>query len=98
MDFEVIDSIEVFQGKIFDIRRNKVRYPDGRVATLDVLQHSGAVVMLPVDEEKNVWFVRQYRAAVGVCSWNCRLALWKRGNLLKIVPVVRSGKRSGWRR
>jgi ADP-ribose pyrophosphatase len=65
MEFEVIESTEVFQGKIFIVRRNQVRYPDGRLATLDVLQHSGAVVMLPIDEDRNVWFVRQYRAAVG---------------------------------
>jgi ADP-ribose pyrophosphatase len=65
MEFEILESTEIFQGKIFSIRRNSVRYPDGRVATLDILQHSGAVVLLPIDDEKNVWFVRQYRAAVG---------------------------------
>jgi ADP-ribose pyrophosphatase len=65
MDFEVIESSNLFKGKVFDLRRERVRYPDGRQVTVDIIAHGGAVVMVPVDKDGNVWFVRQYRHATG---------------------------------
>ncbi len=55
----------VFQGRIFQVRRDWVQLPDGRVTSWDILQHPGAVTIVPVDGEGYVWFVRQYRHAVG---------------------------------
>ncbi len=62
---EVLQSEIVFQGKVFTVRRDAVRLPNGRVAHLDIIAHHGAVTMLPIDAEGNVWFVRQYRHAAG---------------------------------
>jgi ADP-ribose pyrophosphatase len=61
MNFEVIESENVYRGRIFDVHRELVRYPDGRQARIDLLVHEGAVVILPVDEEGMIWFIRQYR-------------------------------------
>lgn len=61
MNFEVIESENVFRGRVFDVHRELVRYPDGRQARIDLLVHAGAVVILPVDEEGMIWFIRQYR-------------------------------------
>ncbi len=65
MKFVTIDSENVYKGKIFSIRHDQVRLPDGHVTYLDVIDHSGAVVIIPVDDENRMWFVRQYRYAVG---------------------------------
>jgi ADP-ribose pyrophosphatase len=40
--------------------------PTGREASLDVVSHGGAVVIVPVDQDGMVWFVRQYRHAAGI--------------------------------
>jgi ADP-ribose pyrophosphatase len=42
-----------------------VRLPDGRVATRDVIEHPGAVVVAAVDDRGRAALVRQYRHAVG---------------------------------
>ena len=52
MKFELLDSETLFTGRAFSIRRDKLR-----------TEHHGSVVLLPVDDEGNLLFVRQYRHA-----------------------------------
>jgi ADP-ribose pyrophosphatase len=65
MLFELIHSEQVYQGKAFDVRRDRVRAPDDQVLVLDIVAHVGAVTILPLDEQDRIWFVRQYRHAAG---------------------------------
>ncbi len=62
---KLLDRRYVFQGRIFQVRQDRLRLLDGREAVLDIVEHHGAVVILPVDRDNRVWFVRQYRHAVG---------------------------------
>jgi ADP-ribose pyrophosphatase len=54
-----------FEGRIFDVRTDLVRLPDEQTTRLDVVVHGGAVVIVPVDAEGTLWFVRQYRYPAG---------------------------------
>ena len=63
MPFELIESEIVYPGRAFTIRRDQVRLPDGRTARLDIVEHHGSVVLIPIDDEGNLLFVRQYRHA-----------------------------------
>ncbi len=65
MPLPIQRSEVVFRGRVFRVRRDWVQRADGRVVTWDVVEHHGAVTMVPVDEDGQVWFVRQYRHAVG---------------------------------
>jgi ADP-ribose pyrophosphatase len=65
MKFEILSSEHLFGGKVFDLWREKIRYPDGRVAGIEFIKHGGAVTILPVDTEGKIWFVRQYRHPTG---------------------------------
>jgi len=65
MSFEVIESKKMFGGRVFDVRRDKVRKNDGGVMELDVVDHCNSVTILPLDEEGNVWFISQYRHPAG---------------------------------
>ena len=64
-NFELLGSELIYSGRIFTIRRDEVRLPDGKTARLDILKHPGAATMVPVDGEGRVWFVQQYRHAAG---------------------------------
>lgn len=55
-----------FHGKAFDVRQDDVLLPTGKVKTLDIVVHTAAVTILPVDSEGNIWFVRQYRQPAGL--------------------------------
>ena len=63
MKFKIITSETTYEGRAFSVRRDQVKLPDGGVTTLDIVHHSGAVTIVPVDGEGNMWFVRQYRHA-----------------------------------
>lgn len=65
MAFELVSSEVVFEGKVFDVRVDRVRFPDGHETRLDIVVHSGAVTLIPRDQDGAIWFVRQYRHAAG---------------------------------
>lgn len=65
MPFELIKSKTLYQGRAFKIRRDWMKTPDGRATKFEIVEHGGSVIMIPVDEQGNLWFVRQYRHAAG---------------------------------
>lgn len=65
MAYTIEQSESVFQGKVFNIRVDQVQYPDGIVHRVDVVEHHGAVALVPIDEDGGIWFVRQYRHPAG---------------------------------
>ncbi|MDX9991640.1 MAG: NUDIX hydrolase [Anaerolineales bacterium] len=66
MKFERIKTEILFEGRAFDIRRDHLKTPSGRIAKYDIVEHHGSVVLVPVDEAGNIHFVRQYRHASGM--------------------------------
>jgi ADP-ribose pyrophosphatase len=65
MAFEVVESKTVFKGRVFAVRQDRLRLPDGRVVGIDVVVHSGAVAIVPLDDEGQLWFIRNYRHPAG---------------------------------
>lgn len=65
MPFEFVSSEILLQGRVFKVRRDTLKTPDGREAKYDIIEHGGSVVIVPIDKDGNVLFVRQYRHATG---------------------------------
>jgi len=65
MPFELIRSEPLLQGRTFKIRRDYLKTPDGKETKFEIVEHGGSVVVVPIDEFGNMWFVRQYRHAAG---------------------------------
>ena len=65
MTFKLIRSESLLKGRAFEIRRDWMQSPDGRETNFDVIDHGGSVILVPVDKEGNLLFVRQYRHAAG---------------------------------
>ncbi len=68
-DAEIVTSDRMFDGKVFDVNRDRVRMPNGRVVTVDVVRHAHSVVLLPVPEPGHIILVRQFRYAVNRLLW-----------------------------
>lgn len=66
---QVLSSRVVFRGRVFDVRRDRVREPGGIAAARDIVVHGGSVVLLPVLEDGRILLVRQYRHAAGQFLW-----------------------------
>jgi ADP-ribose pyrophosphatase len=61
----IIHSKMTYRGRAFSVRKDQIRLPDGGVANLDIVDHVGAVTIIPLDDQRRLWFVRQYRHAAG---------------------------------
>jgi ADP-ribose pyrophosphatase len=65
MPVETIARETVYHGRAFNVRRDEVRFPNQHTMYLDIIEHVGAVTILPIDSEGRILFVRQYRHAAG---------------------------------
>jgi len=66
MPFEFLRSETLLKGRAFLIRRDYLKTPDGRETKFDIIEHGGSVIIVPVDKDGNLLFVRQYRHAAGM--------------------------------
>ena len=49
-----VGTQRVFNGNIIGLRLDTIELPSGRQATREVVEHQGAVVVLPIDMDENV--------------------------------------------
>jgi len=68
-DPERLSHERVYDGKVFDVDRDKVRMPNGRTVTVDVVRHPKSVVLIPIPEPGHVILIRQYRYPVNAFLW-----------------------------
>lgn len=62
---KTIESKCVFEGRVVNLRVDTVELPGGRRATREVVEHKGAVAIVPLIDEELVVMVRQYRQPTG---------------------------------
>ena len=67
-DAEVIATETVYRGRVWNIRRDEVRYGDGTMVR-EYMDHTGAVAVLALDDEGHVLLIKQYRHPVRVRDW-----------------------------
>lgn len=65
MDYteQCLDCEEIYRGRIIYVHKDRVSLPDGRRSIREIVEHSGGVAVIPVEEDGTVWCVRQYRYA-----------------------------------
>ena len=56
-----LSSESVFKGRLLDVRRDKVRLPNGAEVTREYVVHPGAAMVVPLLADGQVLLVRQYR-------------------------------------
>jgi ADP-ribose pyrophosphatase len=66
---ERLSTERLLKGRVFDVDRDRVRMPNGREVTIDIVRHTKSVVLLPIPEPQHVILVRQYRYAVNKFLW-----------------------------
>lgn len=66
MRFELLKSDLILKGRAFAIRRDTLKTPNGAETKFDIIEHGGSVIIVPVDGDGNLLFVRQYRHAAGM--------------------------------
>lgn len=62
---KILNIEKIYKAHVFDVEKVRVELPDGRERDYDLVGHGPAVVIVPVTEEGNILFVRQYRLGAG---------------------------------
>ncbi|MCS7136177.1 MAG: NUDIX hydrolase [Nitrososphaerota archaeon] len=61
----VIESKLVYAGRLFNVKVDKVLTSWGRLTVREIVEHPGAVVIIPLLDKESIILVSQYRHAVG---------------------------------
>ncbi|MGA2294052.1 MAG: NUDIX hydrolase [Acidimicrobiales bacterium] len=66
--FEIERTEIVLHSRVFDVERRTIGH-DGTTFEREVAAHKGAVAILAINDEQEIGFVRQYRAAFNAHLW-----------------------------
>jgi 8-oxo-dGTP pyrophosphatase MutT (NUDIX family) len=64
----IVSSERVFEGKVWDLRRDDFRYGDSTI-TREYVDHPGAVAILALDDAGQVLLIKQYRHPIAARDW-----------------------------
>lgn len=56
-----INAEYIFKGRIINLRRDNALLPDGNTAIREVVEHKGGVCVVPITDNNEIVFVRQFR-------------------------------------
>jgi ADP-ribose pyrophosphatase len=84
----LLESREIYSGRIVHLSVDRVRFPDGSTGELEMIRHPGAAAVLPLvgsveDPDPDVLLLRQYRYASG-------------GDLYEVPAGVRDDDDQSW--
>lgn len=60
-----LESTQVYRGSFLDVRRDRVRLPDGKEAIREYIIHPGAVMVVPLLPDGRLLMERQWRYPMG---------------------------------
>ncbi len=60
-----VEGERLFSGAVFDLEVDRVKLPNGRIATRELIRHKGAVAIVPLFPDGTVAVEEQFRYAVG---------------------------------
>jgi len=69
LEEKTLSSTYIYQGKIINLRQDKVKLPDGRETFREIVEHPGAVVILAMTEKKEIVIIRQFRKPADEVLW-----------------------------
>lgn len=61
---KTVSSDNIFEGKIIRVRVDRVKLPDGNLSNREIVEHPGAVAVVPLTDTGRVLMVCQYRKPV----------------------------------
>ncbi|HEY1869163.1 MAG TPA: NUDIX hydrolase [Candidatus Cybelea sp.] len=65
----VVESQGVFEGRVFGVRVDRIRYPDGAEHRVDVVEHGASLAIVATPSPDELVLVRQYRHPTGAMLW-----------------------------
>jgi len=61
---KTVKSKNLYNGKIVKLDIETVLLPNGNITEREIIRHPGAVAILPIDSNENIYFIKQFRKAI----------------------------------
>ena len=58
---KTVEVKKIFDGKVIEVTHEKIQFENGEYAMREMVYHPGGVCVVPIDDEGNVYFVKQFR-------------------------------------
>jgi len=68
VDPDIVSSDVVYEGMVWDVRRDTFRYNGGEL-TREYVDHTGAAAIVAIDDEQRVLLIQQYRHPIRHRDW-----------------------------
>ncbi len=68
VDLEIVSTDLVYEGAVWNVRSDTVRYGDGEM-TRQYVEHPGAAAVVAIDDEERVVLIQQYRHPIKERDW-----------------------------
>jgi ADP-ribose pyrophosphatase len=94
---EVLSSSIVYSGRAVRLRSDRIRLPNGRETTRDIIEHPGSVGLLPLLSGGRLLLIRQYRHAVGQAIWEIPAGTMEPGETPKECAERELEEETGYR-
>lgn len=65
MSEERIESERIYEGRVVSLRKDKVKLPNGRISSREVVEHKCAAVIIAENSAGELLLIKQYRYPVG---------------------------------
>lgn len=59
---ETLSEKTIFEGRIFTVKKKQVLLENGKQQDREIILHNGGAGILPIDEEGNVYLIKQFRS------------------------------------
>ena len=66
---QVISSAQQFEGRVFSVRSDRLRFDDGAVHGVDVVEHGASYGIIATTADGRIVLVRQYRHPMNASLW-----------------------------
>jgi len=65
---KTIDEKNIYRGNIINVDMLTVTLPNGKTATRDIVRHPGGAAVIPINENGEIYMVRQFRKPLDAVS------------------------------
>lgn len=60
-----VETKYLYEGKVFKLRQDELKFSDQPPHVWDIVEHPGAVAIIPINEKGNLYLIKQWRRAIG---------------------------------